>query len=244
MKKLTEPSSGKRGNKVAFKSRFDQCEREVPSRRKKRRSAAQCRDAKDFGGASSVWNDLTEEQWKAWNAAGEKVKSHPSGEGQCGPLTGQNFCTAINRNQALIGQPPILDPPARPVFGPNPVGGLSITQGRGGIALKLSVSTAPAAHILVYGARPYNAGRKYCDKFVFLGLLPPPAGGESDITKQYVKKYGKPRPGSRVNIGTVQQVNGWRDEPTRSLKRTYAIFRVKPGPAGKPKRRRGTVAAP
>ena len=92
-------------------------------------------------------------------------------------LPGRMFFTAINKNQALIGEPPILDPPERPVFGPNPVGELRITEGKGGIALKLSVATAPTAHILVYGARPYNAGRKYCDKFVYLGLLPAPEGG-------------------------------------------------------------------
>jgi hypothetical protein len=62
-------------------------------------------------------------------------------------------------------------------FGPNPVGALSIREGRGGITLKLSVPTAPAAHILVYGAAPCNAGRDYCDRFVYLGLLPAPQRG-------------------------------------------------------------------
>jgi hypothetical protein len=217
---------------VAFRSRFGQCERSLPRGKKKGRSAPQRRDARLFGWASSLWNGLTEGRWHAWHAAGRKVRSHPSGEGQCGPLTGQNFCTAINKNQGLIGGPPILDPLERPVFGPNPVGELRIVESRGGIALKLRVAAAPTGEILVYGAAPCNAGRRYCDKFRFLGRLPAPKGGESDITELYVRKFGKPWPGSRVNIGTVQQVNGWRDEPSRRLKRTYAILRVRAGAAG------------
>jgi hypothetical protein len=86
----------------------------------------------------------------------------------------------------------------------------------------------PAGHTLVFGSRPHNAGRRYCDKFIYLGLLPAPVGGESDITEQYVKKHGKPRPGSRVIILTVQQMNGWRDVPQR----TEAIFRGEQGPGG------------
>jgi hypothetical protein len=58
----------------------------------------------------------------------------------------------------------------------------------------------PGSHILVFASRPYNAGRRYCDKFIYLGLLPPPAGGESDISELYRSKFGNPPPGSRVFI--------------------------------------------
>jgi len=110
--------------------------------------------------------------------------------------------TAINRNQALLGLDPLLYPPERPVFSPNPVRALSITKGPTGIVLKLTVAKVPAGYTLVYGARLCNAGRRYCDKFIYLGLLPTPVGGESDITVQYVKKHGKPWPGSRVRVAS------------------------------------------
>ena len=99
------------------------------------------------------WNYLTEDQRKAWRDYGKKVRSHPQG-GQSGPLTGQMLYTAINRNQAALGLPPFDYPPERPEFGPNPVAGFRITVRRGRLVLKLTVSKAPAAHILVFASAP------------------------------------------------------------------------------------------
>jgi hypothetical protein len=238
MKEYDIPKSGKRGQSVAFRSRFGQCQRaHVPPR--KRPTAAQRQSQSAFGSASLGWNNLTEEQREAWCEFSKKVRSHPRG-GQSGPLTGQMLYTAINRNQALLGLPPFVYPPERPVFGPNPIAALSITQDSDGIALKLSVTTAPAADLLVFASRPYNAGRRYCDKFIYLGPLPAPAGGESDITAPYVKKHGKPWPRSRVILLTVQQINGWRDQP----RRVEAVFRPNRPSAPQPKRRQVTPASP
>jgi hypothetical protein len=117
---------------------------------------------------------------------------------------------------------------------------LSINQDAGGIALELRVTQAPAGHILVFASRPYKAGRRYYDKFIYLGLLPPPAGGESDISELYVKKFGNPSPGSRVFVSLWQQVNGWRDHP----RRIEAVFRPTPAPAAPARRRRATAEAP
>ena len=238
MKVLDIPKSGKRGKSVAFRSRFDQYEREHV-RPSKPSTAAQRRAQSDFGAASLGWNYLTDEQRDAWRAYGKKVRSHPRG-GQSGPLTGQNLFTAINRNQSLLGLPPFVYPPERPVFAPNPVVALSITQSRGRVALKLTVSRAPAGHILLYASHPYNAGRQYCDKFIYLGPLPDPAGGQSDITAQYVKKFGNLPPGSRVFILMRQQVNGWRDHPHR----IEAVFRPTSAPSAPAKRRQATIKSP
>ena len=238
MKVLDISKSGKRGRVVAFKSRFGQCEREH-SHPTKRRTASQRRAQSDFGDASLGWNALTDEQRDAWRAFGKEVRSHPRG-GQSGPLTGQNLFTAINRNQALLGLPPFACPPARPDFDANPVVAFSITEGRGGIALKLSVAAGAAGHILIFASCPYNAGRKYCDKFIYLGLLPAPVGSESDITAQYVKKHGQPWNGSRVILKIVQQVNGWRDHPHR----IEAVFRAAAPQSAKSKRRQATAASP
>ncbi len=236
MKALDIPKSGKHGNTVAFKSRFGQCERAHVSPRKPR-TDAQLRAQTEFGDASLGYNHLTDEQRHAWCAYGKKVRSHPRG-GQSGPLTGQNLYTAINRNQRLLGLPLFSYPPERPIFDPNPVAAFRITQGRDGIALKLSVTAAPAGHILLYASRPYNAARRYCDKFIYLGTLPAAVRGESNITEKYLRKQPPPWPGSRIFIRMCQQVNGWRDLPHR----IEAVFHPAPAAATSPKRRHAAVS--
>ena len=67
---------------------------------------------------------------------------------------------------------------------------------------------------MVFGAAPCSAGRKKWRHGAFLGLLPAPVGGESDITELYVARYGEPEPGKRVFIRTRQQRGGgWEDHP-------------------------------
>ena len=65
------------------------------------------------------------------------------------------------------------------------------------------------------------------------GLLPAPEGSVSEITEQYVKKFGNPSPGSRVFIQTRQHVDGQPDRPVQ----TDAVV------PGQRKRRRATGAA-
>ena len=119
----------------------------------------------------------------------------------------------INCNLALVGQPVVLDPPDFPRFGRNPVGQLTITNTKGVIALKLSVTGKPAQPVVVLGTKQRSAGVSYVDHFTILGVLPDPVQGVSDITDLYVAKYGKPRAGSRVFIQTFQLSNGWDDLP-------------------------------
>jgi hypothetical protein len=238
MKTFDIPKSGKLHKVVAFKSRFGQCER-THTKSAKPPTKAQCDSQAVFGKASSLLATFTDEQLDAWREAGKKVRSHPRG-GQSGPLTAQNFLTAINSNQALIGLEPLLYPPERPVFAANPVNGFSITLGKRGIALKLSVAKTPTAPILVYASRPYNASRRYCDKFRYLGLLRAPVRGQIDIAEQYLRRYAPPWPGSRIILLTVQQLNGWRDTP----RRIEAVFRPNQTPVAPPKRRPATLATP
>jgi hypothetical protein len=236
MKAYDIPKSGKRGSVVAFKSRFGQCEREH-TRSRKPRTAAQRGSQSDFGAASARWNYLTEEQRKAWRAYGRKVRSHPQG-GQSGRLTGQMLYTAINRNQAALGLPPLDYPPERPEFGPNPVVGFRITVQRDRLALKLTVPKAPAAHILVFASAPFNQGRDYCDKFLYLGTPPAPVRGEIDITALYLSKQVMPWPGSKIFLRIVQQVDGWRSLPDPFT----AILPRTPPPPSHPTPRRTAAA--
>jgi hypothetical protein len=191
-----------------------------------------------FGGASSGWGTLTEIQYRAWDEAAktENRRRHlPHGH----RLNGQNLFTEINSQQRFLGLPPYLDPPDRPAFDLYPLGPLMAGDGKHGFTLKLGVPKTPGGHILVFGARPCSPGRRYCDKLRYLGLLPAPKGGVSEITAPYCERYGVPWPGSRVIITTQQQLNGWRDIP----RRLDVIVPAGQGPATKPKRRRASTAA-
>jgi hypothetical protein len=179
-----------------------------------------------FGGASSLWKTLTEEQYRAWDEAAkrENRRRHlPRGH----RVNDQNLFTEINSQQAFLGLPPYLFTPDRPAFDLDPLGPLMAGDGSDGFTLKLGVPKVPAGHILVFGARPCSPGRRYCDKLRYLSLLPPPTGGLSDLTAPYCERHGVPWPGSRVIIATQHQVDGWRDIP----RRLDVIIPGGPGPA-------------
>ena len=198
---------------------------------KKRPSAAQLRSRSAFTSASYGWNDLTEEQWTAWHTAGKQERT--TSKGRTRRLSGRKYYMKVNAARAFIGLPPLTLPPRRSKPRPNPVGRLSIVEVPDGIALLLSVSRAPAEYIKVFGSPPQNPGRRFCADFRYLGLLPAPKGGVSDITELYLKKFGNPPPGWRVFIQTRQHVDGQPDLPVQ----TDAIV------PGRRKRRRATGAA-
>jgi hypothetical protein len=177
-------------------------------------TAAQCHAWGTFGGASYGWGHLTEDQYRAWDAAAKKEnRRRHLRRGH--RLNGQNLFTEINAHQRFLGLPPYLDPPERPAFTLTRLGPLVAGDDKAGFILKLGVPGAPEGHVLVFGARPCSPGRRYCDKLTYLGLLPAPSGGVSEITTLYCKRYGVPRPGSRVIIAIQQQMNGWRNLPMR-----------------------------
>jgi len=51
------------------------------------------------------------------------------------------------------------------------------------------------------------------EHFPFLGLLPAPVDGWSDITALHVARYGVPVVGTAVFIRTCQHIDGWTDLP-------------------------------
>jgi hypothetical protein len=111
-------------------------------------------------------------------------------------------------NEVSLNEQPVTDPPVCPQFKRNPVGALTITNTGGFVVLKLSVSASPAAQMLLWGTAPCSPGASFPSRFVFLGLLPEPVAGVSDITELYVAKWGPPSENRRVFIRTCQQVNG------------------------------------
>ncbi len=218
MKILDVPQAGARGTAVSFQSRYGQCQRQrVVPRNVQTPAREHMRGA--FGRLARAWSTrLTQARRDAWDAAAAKVQSTKR-LGQSGPLTGQQHFQGINSARARIGLEPLLDPPAPVVFGPSPVGQLTITNGDGGVRLLLNVSCTLTDDIMVFGQAPCTSGRCKRRNVSYLGLLPTPQGGMSDITELYLARYGEPRPGQRVFIVTRQQRNGWegRDMETSEI---------------------------
>ena len=90
---------------------------------------------------------------------------------------------------------------------------LDISYPGGKCTIKLRVEGTPAQLILVQGARPVRSCVRYVLHFPFLGLLPPPIDGWSDITEMYVARFGVPKPGTAVWIRTCQHIDGFIDVP-------------------------------
>ena len=209
MKILDTPRSGKCGQTVAFQSRFGLCLRQhVPQ--KAVLTPARQHSCAVFGGNSRKWSArLSVEQHDRWTLAGAQVMSHPR-LAQKGPLTGQQFWQAISTVRAIVGLPETLEVPARPVFSRSNVGRLVSENGADGARLYLVVSGELNEDIMVFGQEPCSRGRYKRRNVSYLGLLPPPVGGLSEITSLYKAKFGEPRPGQKIFIVTCQEKDGWK----------------------------------
>ena len=146
--------------------------------------------------------------------------------GQRVRLNGQNLFVSLNTRRADLGLAQFDLPPAKPVFGDNPVVELAITYTGGEITLKLRLSGPPAQYMLVQGARPVGTGVRCVQHFPFLGLLPPPIDGWSDITELYVARFGVPKAGKAIWIRTCQHIDGWTDVPKVHRARVLARRRL------------------
>ncbi len=209
MKILDTPRSGKCGQTVAFQSRYGLCLRQhVPQ--KASLTPARQHSCAIFGGNSRKWSArLSEEQRNRWTLAGAQVLSHPR-LAQKGALTGQQFWQAISSVRAIVGLPETLEVPPRPVFAQSNVGRLVIENGEDGARLYLVVSGELNEDVMVFGQEPCSCGRYKRRNVSYLGLLPPPIGGLSEITRLYRAKFGEPRPGQKIFIVTCQEKEGWK----------------------------------
>src|ERR1017187_5375003 len=211
MKTLDIPKSGKCGNIVAYQSRYGSCQRRlvVPANTQ---SPARQQRRRDFGGFAGAWGrGLTEEQRVAWNVAGPMV--HSKTRLGSGPLSGQQLFQGLNSARACIGKKKLLlVPPAPVIFEPNPAGQLTIRNREDGVRLLLKVTGRVTEDIMVFGQAPCSAGRMKRRNVAYLGLLPAPQDGMSDITDIYIAKYGEPRAGEKVFIVTRQQKDGWEGD--------------------------------
>jgi hypothetical protein len=184
---------------------------------RKRRTAAQLRTEQAMTQFSQAWNErLTEDQRTAWRRLAVSLPRRVR-KGRFYRLYGHQVFRAINSVLALLEREPRTDPPPEPKFGVNPRVVLKIKGTRNGLSLKLDVSGTPTEEIMVFASPPWKAGRAYCGDYRFLGLLPAPVRGLSDITRLYIKKFGVPPPNTRVFIRTWQQVNGWENRGQMQL---------------------------
>src|ERR1017187_254457 len=208
MKVLDIPKSGRCRDVVFYRRRRGQYWRRhvIPHNP---RTAAQRRAREILSAVSKAWSELlTEPERRAWMAAGREGRSHPR-LAQSGWLTGEMHFAGINSARVGIGRELLREPPERVVFGPNPVEELTVSYIQGRLRLELRVSGPVTEDIMVLGAAPCSPRWRKCRKPVYLGLLPAPEGGVSDITEMYVRRFGEPKAGERVFIRTRQQTNGW-----------------------------------
>jgi len=190
MKILDTPRSGKLGLAVAFQSPYGLCLREWLAP-KNTITPARERVWSAMGYFARAWSSkLTDSQQERWIVAAGNVLSATRMD--CGPLTGQQFFESINCARACINQPPFWEPPpSKEPFGPNPVGALTIVSGPQGLRLRLAVTGPITEDSMVFGQAPCSPGRHKRRNVAYLGLLPPPDDGFSDITDIYLCLPGK-----------------------------------------------------
>jgi hypothetical protein len=211
MKIIDVPQTGKLGLTVTYPSRNGLIRRSwvVPANP---RTAEQLISRSRLSVAAATYDSLSEAQQDAWIAAAALEQSKPT-LGQSGPLTGLQLFTKINAGLALVSEPAVTSPPAKPTFDPNITTGLTITNTGGTIALKLTCSGTSAAFCLVRACSPMNSGTRRPGSIRFLGELPEVAGGLSDITALYTAKFGVPAVGQRLFVQANQMLDGWQDLP-------------------------------
>jgi hypothetical protein len=211
MKRAANPKSGRADSIVYLKTRYGYVAREyVPPRNL--RTASQQGNRASFGAVSSRWRTLTLEQRAAWRgAAADKYLTTKTGRRI--RHNGYSLFVGLNARRAELGLPLFDLPPAEPVFGRNPVTELVITNTGGQVRLKLRVPSPPAQYTVVQGAAPASRAARFVLHYPFLGLLPEPLDGWSDITDLYVAHYGVPKACKAVWIRTCQHIDGWTDAP-------------------------------
>jgi hypothetical protein len=119
---------------------------------------------------SGRWRTLTLEQQTAWRIAAAN-KEFATEKGRWVRLHGYNLFVGLNLRRAELGLPQFDFPPAEPIFSPNPVAELVITNIGGKVTLKLRVPApgelrrflvaTPLPHRTLTVVPPYGQRRYY-----------------------------------------------------------------------------------
>ncbi len=125
MKLSSIPKSGRKGSVVYLKTRHGNVARQyVPPRNP--RTVQQQAHRNNIRAVSARWRGLTPEQRAAWCAAAAK-NDFIDQTGRPVRLNGQNLFLSLNTRGADLGLAQFDLPPAKPVFGVNPVVELAIS---------------------------------------------------------------------------------------------------------------------
>ena len=221
MKISSIPKRGRKGSVIYSETRHGKIARQYV-RPCDPRTPDQLSNRSNFGAVSKRWRTLVADQFAAWRTAaldryivtkaGRRVRPN------C-----YHYFVSVNTQRADLGLPQFDLPPAEPVFSTNPVAELVVTNTEVGMTLKLRVTGPPAHYTLLQAAAPVRTGVRSVQHFAFLGLLPPPIDGWSDITELYVARYGVPKLGTAIWIRTCQHVDGWTDAPKVTRARVPAL---------------------
>ena len=168
--------SGRVGDKVYVNGRFGQIVRPyVPPRNQKRRAD---QDDRRFGALASQWRGLEPEARFAWCAASIRDGLR---------ISGYSYFMKLNAPRIHIGLSRLDYPPSRrPSFDINSVAEVAVVVNDGKASIKLHVPSPPAQHTLVEVAAPVSAGVRFVQGYRYVGLLPAPVDGWSDITELVV----------------------------------------------------------
>jgi len=211
MKIQSVPKSGRQGDVVFVKGRYGNVVRAfVPPSNP--RTADQQDHRRNILAVSRRWRALSLEQGGTWRVLAANTY-FLNDEGERVRLNCFKLFVSLNTRRADLGLPQFDVAPPEPVFDPSPVLDLDISYLEGKCTIKLRVDGTPAQLILVQGARPVRSCVRYVLHFPFLGLLPPPIDGWSDITGLYVARYGVPKANQAIWIRTCQHIDGFIDVP-------------------------------
>jgi hypothetical protein len=167
---------------------------------------------------SAAWDALAEEQRLAWC---DRAKTNRRG-GRATRLrlrNGRRLFFRVNSHRIALRQPLLADPPDEGDYASLPEVKLVITNRASRTTLKLKVSGGDPHGVMVSSWHPVSPGTMICRNFVRICPMPPPVRGMSDITRQYVEKYGVPPVGTKVFV-RVQQM---KDLIGRLVQTTSAI---------------------
>jgi hypothetical protein len=217
MKISSIPKSGRKGSVVYSNTRHGKVARQYVHPRNPRTPEQQGHRS-NLLAVLRRWRTLSAEQ-RAARCGVAAQHDLITETGRTVRLNGYNFFASLNTRRADLGLAQFDFPPAEPVFSPNPVAELVITNTGGKITLKLRVPSQPAEYTLLQGAAPVRTGVRFVQHFPFLGLLPPPTDGWSDITELYMARYGVPKAGTAIWIRTCQHIDGFADMPRVSRAR-------------------------
>src|ERR1017187_877143 len=142
MKISSIPKSGRKGSIVYVNSRHGKVVRSYV-RPRNPRTPEQQGHRSNLAAVRRRWGTLSADQRANWRmAAANKYFITETGEQV--RLNGYNFFVSLNIRRADLDLPQFDLPPAEPVFSPNPVAELVITNTGGKITLRLRVPSPPA----------------------------------------------------------------------------------------------------